>query len=159
MSSLADQLETIGLMAAHESAIADLYEAYAQKFPEQAEFFHSLVAEEREHARSIVGFAEKARSGAARVNPDRFSSREILTSLDNVRQQLREAERRRDIPLVEILSACADLEDSLLERRYFEILEGDGAELRQLLETLAGETEAHRDKVRQALAQQQQQEP
>jgi len=159
MSSVADQLETIGMMAAHESAIADLYEAYAGKFPQQVEFFRSLAAEEREHARSIVGFAEKVRTREARVNPDRFSSLEILTSLDNVHQQLREAERRRDIPLVEILSACADLEDSLLERRYFEILEGDGPELRQLLETLAGETEAHRDKVRQALAKQQQEEP
>jgi rubrerythrin len=149
MRSIADQLETIGLMAAHESAIGDLYQAYAARFPHHAEFFHDLAADEREHARLIVGFAERVRTGSAHVNPDRFDARTILNSLDGVKQRLREA-GDRSLSLVGALSVCADIEDSMLERRYFEIIEGDGQELRQLLESLAADTEAHRSKVRQA---------
>jgi len=149
MHSLADQLETTGLMAAHESAIADLYQAYAARFAHHAEFFRALVADEREHARMIVGFAERVRSGSAHVNPDRFDARTILTSLDGVKQRLREA-GDRSLSLVSALSVCAEIEDSMLERRYFEIIEGDGQELRQLLESLAADTEAHRNKVQQA---------
>ena len=149
MESPADQIELIGMMAAHESAVADLYEAYADGLPEHADFFRGLAAEEREHARLIVGFADKVRKGSAQVQPGRFSPRAILTSLDYVRERLREAQRGK-VTLIAALSTCKDIEESLIEREYFVIVKDDGPDLSELLRTLASDTAAHRDKVVQA---------
>lgn len=150
MHAVPDQLEAIGILAAHESAIADLYEAYSRRFPGRADFFRALAADEREHARVIVQFAEQVLSGAVRVDPQRFSSTSVLASLDRVRGHLQEAVDRTDLPLVRALAVSVDLEDSLIERRYFEIVESDEPELAALLGQLAAETEDHRRKVRHA---------
>jgi hypothetical protein len=40
-----------------------------------------------------------------------------------------------------------DLENELLERSYFEVVESDGPELAELLRTLETETRTHREKL------------
>lgn len=145
-----EQLDVIGLMAAHEAAVADLYRAYARSFPAHRELLQSLAADEVQHARQIARFAEKVRAGLACVSPGRFSAELILTSLDHVKQRLEEA-KRGGVSLVEALSTSADLENTFIEARYFEIIESDGPELKELLKTLAVDFKAHRDRLRQAL--------
>lgn len=149
MHSVVEQVEIIGMMAAHESVIAELYQAYAARFPQHAEFFRALAAEEVEHARMIVAFADKVKAHLVHVNPGRFSPQSILTSLDYLRERVKEA-KEGEITAINALSTATDLEEALIERRYFEIVEDDSPELKQLLRTLATETEAHRGMVRQA---------
>jgi len=149
MQSPADQIELIGMLAAHESAVADLYEAYADGLPEHADFFRGLVAQEHEHARLIAGFADKVKKGSAQVQPGRFSSHAILTSLDYVRERLKEAQRGK-VSLIAALSTCKDIEEGLIEREFFAIIRDDGPDLRDLLATIASDTAAHRDRVVQA---------
>jgi len=143
MRSAAEQFETIGLMAAHESEIAELYRAYAQRFAQCREFFLRLAAEEVEHARLISGLAHKVRTGEVHISPGRFSATAILTSLDYVRQRLREA-KESDLPLATALATCRDLEWGLIEKRFFDIVEEDGPEITELLRRLSDETAAHR---------------
>ena len=52
---------------------------------------------------------------------------------------------------MEALSACVDVENTFIEARYFEIIESDAPELKELLKTLAADFEAHRERLRQAL--------
>jgi hypothetical protein len=152
MHSLPEQVETLGLTAAHESAIAELYEEYAARFAEHATFFRELAAEEKKHARLIVSFADDVKRHVVQVDPDRFSSISILESVDNVRRRVKDAQSRHGPSLVNALSVCADLENTMIERRYFDVIQGDGPELVELLRALETDSEAHRDKVRQALA-------
>jgi len=149
MPSEVEQIQTLGLMAAHESALAELYRAYAKKLPGYEEFFGGLAADEVLHARMVAGFADEVKRGKVQVRPGRFSSQEILSSLDFARARVAEAERG-GMSLMEALSTAKDLEDALIERKYFEIFEDDGPELTRLLERLATETEAHRRKVTEA---------
>jgi hypothetical protein len=86
-SSRAEQLETLGMMAAHEAAIADLYRAYGKALPAHAALFSELAEEERKHARLVAGFAEEVRKGRVHVRGDRFSAEQVLKSLDFVREQ------------------------------------------------------------------------
>jgi len=129
MHSLPEQVETLGLMAAHESAIAELYEEYAATFAEHTTFFRELAAEEKELARLIVSFADDVKRHVVQVDSNRFSSVCIFESLDNVRRRLKEAQSRQDLSLVNALSVCADLENTMIERRYFDAIQGDGPEL------------------------------
>jgi rubrerythrin len=149
--SRADQLQVIGLMAAHETAIADLYLACAKSFPQLADFFESLAATEQEHARSITSFATRVRAGLARIPPGRLDPQEILASLDHVQELLKQISRAA-IPLDDALSKCMELEETLLEKHCFDIIESDDPDLKQLLQKLSAETAEHRDELRKAQA-------
>jgi rubrerythrin len=155
MPSEVDQFRTIGLLAAHESAIADLYRAYAEKLPDRREFFESLAADEVRHARQIVGFVQQVKAGSVSINPGRFDERAILASLDHVRKQVERA-RKTNVSLVDALSISADIEQAMIERRFFDVIEGDSGELKQLLAGLAAATAAHRARLLQALEKERQ---
>ncbi len=146
MRSQVAQLEVLGLMAAHESAVCDLYRALAASFPEQAELFLGLAEEEVEHARKIGGFAEQVRAGAIQVDPQRFPPAQVLESLDRLRERARQLERG-DVSLADALALAVDMENEILERSYFEVVESDGPELAELLRTLDAETRTHREKL------------
>jgi hypothetical protein len=158
MSMQADQLQTIGLIAAHEAAIAELYSAYAAKFPASSDLFSQLAAAERDHARHITDFATAVRTGKVHIRTDRFAPAAFLNSLDFIREQVQEAPNP-DVSLLKALSIAYDLENGLIERRYFEVVEGDPEELRDLLQRLEAETSEHRDLVRVAWDKERQHSP
>ncbi len=152
MRSPAAQFEVLGLMAAHESAACDLYRALAARFPGQAELFLDLAEEEVQHARKIGGFADQVRAGAIQVDPQRFPPAAVLQSLD--RLQARAAQLGRgDVSLAGALAVAVDVENEILERSYFEVVDSDGPELAELLRTLDSETRTHREKLGAALEQ------
>ena len=146
MHPLAEQLEAIGLMAAHESAIAELYRAYAVRFPQCEALFLRLASDEVEHARLISALAAKVRVGEVQVNPGRFRGPALLSSLDFVRERLKEAQAG-EVSITDALAAARDLELGLIEKRFFDAVEGDGPEVRDLLATLSEETAAHRTRI------------
>ena len=155
MQSPGDQLRTIGLIAAHEHRMAELYSAYAAKFPASADLFSKLAADERDHALRISLFAADVRATKVRINPERFPAATVLSSLDSVQSAIRQVQTS-EVALVRALSVAYDFENSLIESRYFEIVEGDSDELRSLLQHLDTETAKHRDLVRQALEKERQ---
>jgi len=144
--SQAAQLEVLGLMAAHESAACDLYRALAARFPEEAELFLGLAEEEVEHARKIGRFADQVRAGTLRIDPLRFPPTEVLESLERLRGRAAQLERA-DVSLAEVLAITVDVENEILERSYFEVVEADGPELAELLRTLDTETQTHRERL------------
>jgi rubrerythrin len=144
--SQAAQLEVLGLMAAHESAACDLYRTLAARFPERAELFLGLAEEEVEHARKIGGFAEQVRAGEIKVDPERFPPAAVLESLDRLRERAAQLERG-DLSLADALAVAVDMENEILERSYFDVVESDGPELAELLRTLDAETRAHRERL------------
>lgn len=141
-------------MAAHESVACDLYRALAARFPERAELFLGLAQEEVEHARKIGGFAERVRAGAIHVDPQRFPPAQVLESLDRLQARAAQLERG-DVSLESALALAVDLENEILERSYFEVVDSDGPELAELLRTLDTETRTHREKLGAAWEQEQ----
>jgi rubrerythrin len=137
-------------MAAHEAAVADLYLACARIYPELADLFQSLAKAEQDHAKSIADFVAKIKEGSAQIPPDRLDSQVVLTSLDSVQEILKEV-RRGEIDRDDILAKCVELEETLLEKHCFDVVESDTPDLRQLLQKLSADTATHRDELRQAL--------
>jgi len=149
MSSQAEQAQTIGLMAAHEAAMGDLYRLYAAKLPGSADLFESLATAERDHARSLADFADGVKKGLVHIDPQRFSAAAVLNSLDYIKERLAEA-NSSSVTLVQALSVAHDLEEGLIENRYYEVADGDCAELKNLLQRLSQETAAHLAQVNSA---------
>jgi rubrerythrin len=158
MPSQDDQLEAIGLIAAHENGVLDLYSAYAARFPDSADLFTSLATAERDHARRIADFAGQVRAGTVRINPGRFPHATLLNSLEFIREQVSEAQNP-ELTLVKALSVAHDLETGLIERCYFAVVEGDSPDLRSLLQLLAEETEDHCALLQEAWEKERQRSP
>ena len=146
MPSEVEQIEAIGLMAAHESALAELYRTYAGQPSGPQDLWSRLAEDEVRHARWIAGFADGVKRGTTEVNPGRFSSQSVLASLDKVRERVAEAQGG-EVALLDALSAAKDFEEELIESRYFEIFQQDAPELKDLLARLQAETLAHRRRV------------
>jgi len=121
MSARAEQLEAIGLLAAHEAAMADFYSALVACFPESADLFSTLAEAERDHARRITDFATLVSAGTVRADAGRFPAAALLASLDSIREEIRRA-RARTTALSEALSLACELESRLIESRYCEVV-------------------------------------
>ena len=50
--------------------------------------------------------------------------------------------------LINALSVALSIEESMIERKFFDVFETDSAELRDVLLNLAAETKRHREQVR-----------
>jgi rubrerythrin len=149
MSSQADQTQTIGLLAAHEAAMGELYRLYAAKLPDSAGLFQSLATAERDHARSLADFADGVTKGLVHIDSQRFTAEAILNSLDYIKERLAEA-NSSPVTLIQALSVAHDLEAGLIESRYYQVADGDSAELKNLLQRLARETAVHLAQVNSA---------
>jgi len=147
--SKADQLELIGLMAANESAVAEIYEACAKLYPPRAKLFKKLTEAEHEHARSITGFSMKVKEGLARIPPDRLDAEVVMDSLDHVQELLKQV-RQGGMEVEEALAKCAELEETLLEKHCFDVMETDSPDLKLLLGKLSADTAEHREELRRA---------
>jgi hypothetical protein len=111
-----------------------------------------LVREETEHATWIRNLATKSEAGSGRLDEKRFKTQAIQTSLDYIKNLTAEAPRQK-IELMDALSTALDIEKGLIEKRYFEILEGDSVELKRTLEALTRSTKAHIERVQKAWAE------
>lgn len=149
MHSKADQLELIGLMAANESAVGEIYEACAKLYPQWAKLFKKLAETEQEHARSITGFSAKIKEGLLRIPPDRLDANVVMEAFEHVQELLKQV-RQGGMEVEEALDTCAELEETLLEKQCFDIMETDSPELKLLLEKLSADTADHREELRQA---------
>ncbi len=145
--SPASQVEALGLMAAHEAAIAELYQAYAEALPSHADLFTELAEEERKHARMIAEFSDRVREGVVQVKADRFTVGQVLDSLDSLREHTARA-REGGITADEALAVAAEVEDSIIERGYLIAADDDQPELRRLLRSLSADTSEHRRRLR-----------
>ena len=122
------QLKVIELLAEYETMIGRLYKEYAQKFLDWKDFWSKLSAEERGHANWILELCSKIKEGFVFFKEDRFTKEAIKTSLKSLNNQLSEAQMQ-DISLIKALSTARDIENGLIEKKFFEIFEGDPIEL------------------------------
>lgn len=145
-----NQIKTIEALANHEEAIGELYRKYSGKFPDYEQFWLGLAEEEVLHAKWIRELRDEIEKGTVFFNDGRFNIVAIQTSLKFIKKQIVDSESQ-EISIIIALSLALDTEKALLERKYFEIFEGDSVRLKHVLQDLAEATEHHRDRIEQAL--------
>ena len=130
----------------HELAIAGLYEAYAEVFPECEDLWAGLSMEELQHAKWIDALYANVQNSPQDFVVERFRIGAIEHSIEYVKQQTATA-YEPDFILINALSTALQLERALLENKYFEVFEGDSASTRKTLAMLAESTHAHYEKL------------
>jgi rubrerythrin len=145
-----NQIKMIEMMAGNEETISKLYKTYAEKFPAHKEFWSQLAEEELEHADWIDKFYSQVKEGSVHFNEKRFTI-EAIESLRNVVNNELARVQKEDIALLDALCIALDIENALVENKFFEVFEGDSVKLKHLFIELADGTNEHRDRIKKAL--------
>ena len=140
------KVKTLELMAEHEKAISQLYQAYARKYPKQKDFWSKIASEELDHANWIYRLHSQVKEGLLHFKEGRFKDAAIETSLEFVKSKLAEAQKE-DISDKRALSIARDLESGLIEKKYFEVFESDCREMKQIFLDLAAATREHYNRI------------
>ena len=143
------QTGLLRLLADHEEAMSELYRAYAAHLREEADFWMELAAEEAVHLEMVRRLGREVADGQARLESRRFSLESVEASLAHIRAETRRAETEKTSRAY-ALSMAMDIENGLIERKYFEAFDGDSKNARAVLNALARGTFAHLERVRQA---------
>lgn len=102
--------------------------------------------EEQQHARWVESLQARIEEDPAGLIADRFPVPTIEHSLAYV-NRLAENADSSSLKRINALSVALDLERSLLEHKYFEVLAGDSPQVRRTLQLLERSTRTHFQKV------------
>jgi len=128
-----------------ELALAALYQACSERFPDTKGFWLAIQHQEEAHAQSIRGLA-----GLISAHPEEFRSgrpfgsaaiRTIVSSVAGYTEQVRNRQLSRRRALI----IARDIENSVLEAKYGEIVATDNVEFAGTIRRLAEDTLAHRN--------------
>jgi rubrerythrin len=142
-----NQINVIEMLARNEEALSRLYRAYADKFPDYKDFWSDLADEEIEHSNWLRGLCPKIQEDSIYFNEGRFKPEAIQTFLNYLERELAKA-REQEMLLINALSTALYIEEALIERKYFEVIEGDSVGLKHVLLDSAAAEESHVDRVR-----------
>jgi len=130
------------IFSQNESKIAQLYALYALAIPSQEKMWTRLSGEEIKHAMvlqkldTVYGDSEKLYTAIE-------GARNILDYVGNFIDEQLAAAQSRDINVQEAISTAMRLEQSMIERKCFDIVSSNEPEIISILETLNKETENH----------------
>lgn len=146
MSAREQALSILMLIITVEEAIGDLYRVYAAGLPDKRDFWMRLQSDERLHAQWVRDLVVRVRKDELTIREGRFSPESFEALLAYIIQRTEEAKIRPPKPL-EALTVAKDIESTIVERAFFEVLESDDPVLRQILRNLHLNTEAHAAQV------------
>ena len=149
MSAMDTATEALAKLKIHEEAIGRLYQTYAERFPELAEFWLKLATEEGHHADWIAMLQAQMRDDPMSLISNRFPLVAIERSIAFVEKLILES-ARPDFTRLNAISAALNLEQALLESKYFEVFETDKPKLKRILGLLQDETRSPYAVVQQA---------
>jgi rubrerythrin len=150
MSLNEKQLDVLSKMAANEEMVGRLYRAYAGRFPKYNALWSGLAEEETKHAAMILKLISMVDSDSLFFKDGRFNKNAIKTFNNYLERETVKAVRL-ETPLIEALSTTLYIEDSLIEKKYFDVFETDSLASKQLLAKLSEDTRTHASKIREVL--------
>lgn len=144
------EAQTIELMAQNEEVFNKLYVLYAGKYPEYKDFWQKIADEETDHALWLRDLKSQIEIGNLSFADDRFDLSLVFKYLEHAKQKLDEL-KNKTMPIIEALKISLAMEKSLLENKFFEVVETDQIGLKSILFNLAKSTEEHIQKIEDLL--------
>ena len=140
-------LEALKVMKEFELTVAELYRTCNSVWPEDDALWKNLEQAEMRHAETVEKMISILSQRPDFFEPNRlFKPAAVRTSISGIRGDI-ERLKKREIPKDKILFIARDLEQSAIESKYFEIVEGRDVEFQNMIEELRIDTMAHRDEL------------
>jgi hypothetical protein len=142
------QLEIISAIAKNEIILSALYAKYGHAFASRKKFWDEIAREEVSHAAWINTLKKRVEEGSVKFAHDRFNGDLVNDFSKYIQQQ--ELRVNEGMPLIEALEAAKEIEETMLEKKFFEVFHGDAPELEVLLLALEYSTKNHREIITKA---------
>lgn len=136
------QIELVKALQKNEELMCDLYKIYAEKFPDYEEFWVHIAHDELAHAEWINNLLAEIETELLFINENRFQLEPIKSFSEFVTDNIKRA-KTEELKLINALSISLDVENGLIEKKFFEIYETDSTKLKHILSALKNATELH----------------
>lgn len=144
---LADILNVLGKMKEHELAMAEFYMACSQVWSVDKEFWTDMEKSEMKHAQNLEKIAKFLSERPESFHPGRpFKMVAIQTAISGIRSDI-ERLKKGEFPLYKTLFTARDLEQSIIESKYGEVIKTDDIEFRSLMSEVVSDTRSHLDQL------------
>ena len=135
----------------NEIKISELYQNFSMNFPEAADFWNQMSREEEEHSNWIREAMEMFKRGQIKRGTTTLTSQAIDIAMKHV-DSLGEKCRRGEISMLGAYANAYDLENSLLEKKFFSVFALDLPAQKEIGDKLLRATQAHRERLGEALS-------
>ncbi len=143
-------LHILETMAEAEMVMAELYKACAETWKQDSEFWSDLSREEIQHAQNVKKLSDiilkKMDSEASFKHHRPFTLNSIQSFIASVVDTMENVKQGKT-SYVKILATAFDIERSLLECKYAELVKTHDIEYQTLAAIIDEETKIHRDKI------------
>ncbi len=113
----ATEPDDLELLTRHELTIKQLYELFAEKFPDCRDFWQQIAAVEQKHSDLLQGLRSKKSLENWFLSDARFKRLAMKGSIEYLEKQITRI-RKVHISLLEALSISKDVEDALIEKQF-----------------------------------------
>jgi len=132
----------VQLLAKQEEAMASLYAVFSSQIKSMASFWQHLVVQERAHRDVLLHLAKMVASGQVRIDTTRFNGVAVQTSITNLEKQ-RDRAIAQGIQEIKALAIASDIEHSLIEAGYFQVILTENPSVASEIEELETHTKQH----------------
>jgi hypothetical protein len=139
----------VSLFEENELNVGKLYGIYSKKIRGKKIFWSQLAKEEGKHAKDIRGAHKNDPEDLFIEN--KFSRGVIIYVMDFVEQQI-EATKKKKISHLNALLVALRIEQSILEKKCFDIFKPTNATVKDIMKNLNKETEGHVKLLQKELA-------
>lgn len=136
-------LEALGGL---ELLVAELYAGFAEAFPEDAALWRDLVRDERDHAAAAAALRDMVGRCGGRVDPSKANLAVLATYRKGLEDQAARL-RKGGIARKAALFIARDLERTLIERRFYDVVACDDAAFGSVRDGIQDATGTHFGKL------------
>lgn len=145
--------DVLELMRSYELILKDLYQLFAQKIPAEKEFWLKISEEENKHAYWLEVLGMNIQKQGLSLNDDeRFNVPLIKSSIEHVLEAMEDFEKV-DLSFFDALSFAKDVENSMMEKKFFEVFYGINDDFDRVMKLLKEGTEEHRERIEEKLSE------
>jgi hypothetical protein len=144
---LKDLLGVMEIMAANERLIGSFYQSCAETWEQDRIFWLTIAAEEEKHAKNIQRMAQIISLKPEQFQIGRFfNMAAIQTVMAGIRGHLKRL-KEKQMTRGQAIFVARDIESSLIEKNYGEIVKTGDIEYLTLMKEVTEETEKHKESI------------
>ena len=136
-----EQIQILMHMHTLEKSIGELYALFAEKFPDHAELWLHLSRDEEGHAEAVRKLYQASYEGQTVFLEGNMKAEAVQSVIDYVKD-VHELALAGKIAILKALTVAYDLENSLLEKKFFTHFKVK-SDFVDVLQTLQRETQKH----------------
>jgi len=140
-------LNSMDVMVEAEATVAEFYSLCSERFTEHAEFWGSLAKEEQAHAEVIRKLIQLVRIHPTQFAEGKTTPLEAINAFIGRTHSSIEDMRRGELPEEKALLIAYQIENTVIEAQYADVVNTENEEYKALLGQILAETLKHKESV------------